>query len=282
MHEISLLEPVDYLLIGHLTLDNAPDGPVLGGTAAYAALTAKVLGLRVGIVTAWGDEISLLPLQGIPMSCYPTDHSTTFENRYSDGARSQYLLHQAANLDYFQIPEPWRSASIVHLGPVAGEVEPGIVRSFPEALICVTPQGWLRDWGTDGKVFPSEWPEESFVLSRAGASVISLEDVGGDEERIDEMAANCRVLAVTEGKNGCRLYWHGDVRRFNVPLMDEIDPTGAGDIFAAAFFTRLFDTRDPWEAARFATLMSAISVTRPGLEGVPTPEEIQSCLVEVF
>ena len=89
-------------------------------------------------------------------------------------------------------------------------------------------------------------------------------------------------MAVTEGNNGSRLYWNGDVRRFPAPLMDDVDPTGAGDIYAAAFFWRLFATRDPWEAARFATLVSAVSVTRPGLEGVPTSEEIQSCQVEVF
>ena len=59
MREISLLEPVDYLMIGHLTLDAANGGPSLGGTAAYSALTAQALGLRVGIVTAWGGEISL-------------------------------------------------------------------------------------------------------------------------------------------------------------------------------------------------------------------------------
>jgi sugar/nucleoside kinase (ribokinase family) len=64
--------------------------------------------------------------------------------------------------------------------------------------------------------------------------------------------------------------------------VDEVDPTGAGDIFAAAFFARLYATRDPWEAARFAVQMSAISVTRPGIAGVPTHEEYQSCLMEVL
>jgi sugar/nucleoside kinase (ribokinase family) len=170
----------------------------------------------------------------------------------------------------------------VHLAPVAGEVEPGIVRSFPDSLICVSPQGWLRGWDADGRVFPAEWPESSFVLAHTDACVMSLEDVGADEGRIDELASSCRILAVTEGNNGSRLYWNGDVRRFPAPLMDEHDPTGAGDIFAAAFFVRLLATRDPWEAARFATLLSAVSVTRPGLEGVPTLEEIQSSLVEVF
>ena len=53
-------------------------------------------------------------------------------------------------------------------------------------------------------------------------------------------------------------------------------------VFATAFFARLFTTRDPWEAARFATQLSAISVTRLGLGSVPTQDEINNCLVEIL
>lgn len=282
MLEISPLEPIDYLLIGHLTVDETPSGPRLGGTVTYSALMAQALGLRVGIVTSWGAELSLEPLNHIPVASFPTDRSTTFENIYTPHGRIQYLRHAAPALDFYQVPEPWRQAGIVHLGPVAQEVEPGLVRNFPSALIGVTPQGWLRSWGKDGRVFRSEWPEASFVLSRVGATVISVEDVENDEDRIDEMAALCRVLAVTEGDQGARLYWNGDVRRFRPPSVEGVDTTGAGDIFAACFFARLYTTRDPWEAARFATQLSALSVTRPGLAGIPTPEEIEACTVEVF
>lgn len=282
MREISLLEPVDYLVIGHLTVDLTAEGPRLGGTVTYAALMAQALGLRVGIVTSWGAELPLDPLNHIPVASFPTERSTTFENLYTLGGRVQYLRHTAPSLDYYHVPEPWRQASIVHLGPVAQEVEPGLVRNFPSALIGVTPQGWLRSWGKDSRVFMSEWPEASFVLSRAGAAVLSVEDLDNDENRIDELAALCRVLAVTEGEQGARLYWNGDVRRFRAPSVQAVDETGAGDIFAACFFTRLYTTRDPWEAARFATQLSAISVTRPGLEGIPTPEEIEACTVEVL
>jgi sugar/nucleoside kinase (ribokinase family) len=53
-------------------------------------------------------------------------------------------------------------------------------------------------------------------------------------------------------------------------------------VYAAAFFSRLYTTRDPWEAARFATQLAAYSVTRSGLDSIPTQEEIQECLIEVF
>jgi hypothetical protein len=282
MLSLQTLQPVDYLLIGHLTRDLTPEGPRIGGTAAYSALTARALGLRVGIVTAWGAEMPLGPLRDIPVASYPTETSTTFENIYTPEGRIQIIHHVAPRLDYYQIPEPWRNAQIVHLGPVAQEVEPSLVRRFPSALIGITPQGWMRQWDDQGRVTPSTWLESSFVLQQAGACVLSIEDVDGNEEYIEEMAASCPVLAVTEGSGGTRLYWQGDVRRFRPPTIHEIDATGAGDIFATAFFTRLYLTRDPWEAARFATQVAAYSITRVGLESIPTPEEIAACLVEVI
>jgi sugar/nucleoside kinase (ribokinase family) len=279
---ITPLEAVDYLVIGHITYDLTPFGPRLGGTASYAALTAAALGLRVGIVTSWGAELPLDALRGFPIVNLPTEHSTTFENIYTSERRIQILHHLAPKLGLNLVPEAWRSANIVHLGPVAQEVEPNLVRYFTDSLIGITPQGWLRAWDERGHVYPTEWPEAAFVLGQAGAGVISVEDVAGNEERIEEMAAACRVLAVTENTHGARLYWNGDVRRFPAPKVTEVDATGAGDIFAAAFFHRLYTTRDPWEAARFATHLASLSVTRPGLEGIPTPAEIHDCMIEVL
>jgi hypothetical protein len=281
MVQITPLEPVDYLLIGHITVDLTPAGPRLGGTVVYSALTAQALGLRVGIVTSWGAELPLGALGSIPIASFPAEHSTTFQNIYTPAGRLQTIEHIASSLDYYQVPETWRNASIVHLAPVAQEVEPAIVRAFPTAMLGVTPQGWMRSWDGSGRVIVGEWPEARFVLERSGAAVISASDVEGDEGRIEEMAVACRILAVTEAGEGVRLYWNGDVRRFRPPPVKEVDPTGAGDIFAAAFFTRLYATRDPWEAARYANQLAALSVTRPGLQGIPTPAEVQESMVEV-
>jgi hypothetical protein len=274
--------PLDYLVIGHFTRDLTASGPVIGGTAAYSALTARALGLRVGVVTSWGEEMPLGPLETVPISNYQSEASTTFENIYTPEGRIQVIHEVADKLDFHHIPEVWRGTPIVHIGPVAQEVEPSMLRYFPSALLGVTPQGWMRGWDASGQVFHTDWPEASFVASQAAAMVVSIEDLDGDETRIEEIASNCRVLAVTEAAEGTRLYWHGDVRRFRPPQVKEVDATGAGDVFAAAFFHRLQSTRDPWEAARFATQVAAYSVTRPGLEGIPTPDEIAESMVEVF
>jgi len=277
--------PVDYLVIGHITKDLTPNGARLGGTAAYSALTARALGLRVGVVTAWGGELPLGELagtKGITISSIPTPQTTTFENVYTPKGRIQYLHYSAPRIDTAHIPQEWRRAPIIHIGPIAQEVSPRLAAGFSPELLCLTPQGWLRIWDGDHRVVPCPWPEATDALAQAAATVLSVEDVGGDETQIEAMALACHVLAVTEGPAGARLYWNGDLRRFRAPSIPEVDATGAGDIFAAAFFYRLYITRDPWEAARFATRLASFSVARPGLEGVPTQEEIQSSLVEVL
>jgi hypothetical protein len=282
MVHLPALDPIDYLVIGHITQDITDTGPQLGGTVTYASLTARALGLRVGIVTSWGGEIPLGPLSDFPLVNSPAANSTTFENIPTPEGRIQFIYQVANTLDLNLIPESWLNTPIVHLGPIAQEVEPGLIRRFSNTFVGVTPQGWLRAWDANGRISPSEWPEAAFVLRQAGAAVISSEDVEGDETRIDELASACRVLAVTENSEGVRLFWNGDVRRFRAPQTKVVDTTGAGDIFATAFFYRLYATRDPWEAARFATQLATISVTRHGLDSIPTVDEIQDCLVEVF
>ena len=274
-------ELLDYIVIGHLTLDLTPSGPALGGSAAYAALTARALGMRPGIVTAWGNEIEPAVLAGIPLVTTQVPHSTTFENLYTAAGRVQYVRRIAPPIDFSLVPQAWRSAKIIHLAPLVQEIGPLLPEGFSPALLGMTPQGWLRAWDAGGLVHPCPWSPSEEVLSKAGAVVLGLEDVGGDEEQVEWLAQRVGLLVVTEGAAGARLFWRGDSRRFRPPQVTEVDATGAGDVFAASFFIRLLETRDPWEAMRFATRMGAVSVTRPGLQGVPTPGEVRDGLTEV-
>jgi len=279
---LSKLEPIDYLVIGHITQDMTPEGYQLGGTASFSSLTALSMELRVGVLTSCSPEADLGALDGITVVRHASDQCTTFENLYFPEGRIQYLHHLATPLDASMIPTTWLNTPIVQLAPIAQEVDPKIVRAFPNSLIGVTPQGWLREWDQEGRVRPCDWLESQFVLEQSTAAVLSIEDLGGDESRVDDLVTSIRILVITEGNAGARLYWNGDLRRFRPPSVVEVDPIGAGDIFAAAFFARLHATKDPWEAARFATQLAARSVTRRRLDGVPTPEEVQAALLEVL
>lgn len=271
-------EPIDYLVIGHLARDLTPHGPILGGTASYSALTAYALGLRAGIVTAMGDDVPVERIAHLPIAGIRAEKSTTFENITTPAGRVQTVHHLAPLLTPDLVPDAWRNTPIVHFGPLVHEIDPALFDLFPNAMIGITPQGWLRTWDEHGRVYPTDWPESGQILSKADAAVISVEDVGGDEERIAHMAALVPVFVVTESYNGARLFHRGSVTRFETLPMKEIDAVGAGDIFAAAFFSQLYRLKDPYEAARFATHLAAYSITRTGLDSVPAPHEIQACL----
>ena len=279
---MSELRPVDYLLIGHVAVDITPAGNQLGGTVCYAALTAKTMGLSVGVVTSAGDDAPLRLLDGVQIVNVPTERSTIFENVRTEQGRRQTLHHQASLLTFEHVPQIWRDAPIVHLAPIAQEVDAALAGLFPSSWVGVTPQGWMRAWDEKGSVTAKAWENSTQVLGQVGGVVLSLEDINRDLELVERMAHHTKLLCLTEGEDGAVLHWHGDRRRFRPPLVEEMDATGAGDIFAAAFFARHFQTRDPWEAVRFATNLAAYSVTRGGLEGIPTPAEIEHCKMEVL
>jgi sugar/nucleoside kinase (ribokinase family) len=276
------LGPVDYLLIGHVAVDLSPAGNQLGGTVSYAALTAKAMSLRVGIVTSAGADAPLHLLDGIQIVNIRTEQSTTFENIKTSNGRRQTLHHLAAPISFDHVPHIWRDAPIVHLAPIAQEVDPAMAGQFPTSWVGVTPQGWMRVWDEKGSVYAKAWENSDQVLGPAGGVVLSLEDIDRNLELVEWMAHHTSLLCLTEGEHGAVLHWHGDRRRFRPPSMHEADATGAGDIFAAAFFARHYQTRDPWEAARFAVNLAAYSVTRFGLNGIPTHEEIELCKMEVL
>jgi len=288
MMELAPLQSVDYLAVGHVAADITPTGVQLGGTVSFAALTARALGMRVGIVTSSGKDAPLQALDGIQILNIPSEFSTTFENIKTESGRKQTLHHQAAPILLEHIPQVWRNAPIIHLAPIARELDSTLPENLSRSLLGITPQGWMRTWDENGQVTATAWENNEQALRYAGAVVMSVEDVnrdlsaGGCAELVEEMAHHTRILCLTEGENGAVLYWNGDRRRFRPIEVEEVDATGAGDIFAAAFFVRLYSTRDPWEAARFATQLAARSVTRVGLNGIPTSQEIEECLMEVL
>jgi sugar/nucleoside kinase (ribokinase family) len=268
-------DPVDYLVIGHITCDLQPDGSLaLGGTATYASLTAAALGLRPGVVTAYGGEKPLGNLSPLPLAGLRPEYSTTFENQETPSGRRQILRHIAPPIPAYLVPEGWRAAPLVHFAPVVDEVGADLLRLFPGSFIGLTPQGWLRSWDTQGRVSRADWLEAGYVLGLADAAVLSIEDIGGDWRVARSFAEAADVLVVTEGEAGCRVFLQGEAFRIPTTPLPAVDTTGAGDIFAAAFFVEYHQTGDALQAARFAGAAAGVSVTRRGMDGIPTADEI--------
>ncbi len=275
-----VLAPIDYLVIGHVTHDILPDGGrVLGGTVSYASLTAAALGRTVGIVTSASADANLAPLERIAaLVRHSAPATTTFENVYVDGRREQYVYSFAAPLTPLEVPLAWLDSPIVHIGPIMRECVPALAEQFAgKAFVGITPQGWMRASDARGRVFPIPWAEATHLLPLASAVVLSIEDIGGDWDLAFHFARQTRILVVTCGWDGGTLFVDGAPTPFPAVPVTQVDPTGAGDIFATAFFIALASGAAPLAATRYAACLAAYSVTRVGLASTPRPDEVAVC-----
>lgn len=273
---------LDYLIIGHVTRDIVRDGYRLGGTGAYSAVTAQRLGMRVALVTRAGPELDLeRRLPGIMVHNRQDTCTTTFENRYHDGQRTQWVRQLAAPLAYDDVPEEWRQALIVHLAPVAREVPLRMGRWFPGALVGATPQGWLRRWEDNGRVRFRRLPNAQDALRGIEVLVFSGEDVAYDRRAMEALIEAVPIVVVTKAAEGCDVYWQGERHSLPArPVASVVDSTGAGDVFAAAFLIRYRETRDPYVAGQFANVVASFSVEDVGVEALPTRETVESWLYD--
>jgi 1D-myo-inositol 3-kinase len=307
--------PPDFVVIGNLTRDerrteprrrvpgpNAPRSRIpqsvcgarwgpgsgaaeydLGGTATYAAITARNLGYRAGILTRAAESFPQRELlRDIQIERLASDRTTTFRNIYDEhGRRHQFVRDVAEPIDAACLPASWGSAKIALLGPIAREVETPILRQLgSRTLIGVVPQGWLRQWDDSGRVSVRSWIEAPEILPHARVLVLSEEDLGEFAERLNDYIALTEIVVLTRGARGCTVFRQGH-EPFDSPAFHarEFDPTGAGDVFTAAFLVRLHETGDIAVAARFANCVASFAVEAEGVTGIPSRAMVEQRLL---
>jgi hypothetical protein len=273
----------DYLVIGHITKDLLDGGFTLGGTVTYSGLTARNLGRRVGVVTSASPDLDLEEaLPDIEVVSVPSSVTTAFQNMYRDGTRQQFIKAVAERITAEAIPPQWYHSPIVQLGPLAQELDEEVIHLFKGSLIGVTPQGWMRQWDNEGWVSPVVWAASQRVLPFTSVLVLSEEDVGGDMALVQEYVELTEIVVVTAGWKGSTVYHRGQRRYFPARDVIEVDPTGAGDVYAAAYLVRLEEIGDPWEAAHFANCVASFSVEKPGVTGIPSRQQVETCLLTSY
>jgi sugar/nucleoside kinase (ribokinase family) len=205
----------------------------------------------------------------------PTDSTTCYINEYDEHGRTQFLLGRAADLIPAHVPEEWKAAPIVHLAPLAQEIDAGLLDTFPSSLMVITPQGWMRGWDKEGKVFPVGWECAREALARADAVIFSTDDVPVPG-LVAEYARQAKLMIVTENRRGCLVYEKGKApwRSHAFRPAREIDPTGAGDVFAAAFATHYRKTGNPRASADFANAAASFVLEKRGAQAIPTADAV--------
>lgn len=271
----------EFVVVGHVCQDLLPDGGLsLGGSVSYAATTALRLGYRVGVVTSAGPDMELGEALPETQIVYRrAERTTLFENIYHNGQRTQILHQRASVLTCDDIPPDWRPAPMVYLGSIDQEIDEGIFHCFaPESLIGVMPQGLFRRWDERGRVYFAEWNPHPSVLRRINLLVISELDVPDPLRRAAEWARLVDIVVVTHAERGATVYQADQVCHYPPRSAQQVDPTGAGDVFAAAFLIRMAETRDAAEAAAFANVVASFSVEGPGVAGIPWRSRVEGYL----
>jgi sugar/nucleoside kinase (ribokinase family) len=231
---------------------------------------------RVGVITSTGPDLDVaevLPFAQIV--CEQAESTTVFENIYHDGERKQILHQRAGTLECRHVPDAWRPVPIVHLGPLDQEIDEGIFHCFDEkVLIGVTPQGFLRRWDEQGQVSFDEWTPPEAILRRINVLVLSEQDVPDPEGLVRDWGQLIDFMVVTRAERGATVYHQGKSCHHKARPARQVDPTGAGDVFAAAFMIRLLETNDPCRAADFANAVASFSIEGPGVRGIPLRSQV--------
>jgi sugar/nucleoside kinase (ribokinase family) len=256
------------LVLGHVTRDLFGSEARLGGAAAFAARAAALLGIETALVTVAPEQApeleELRGLPGLQLEVAGSECITTFEIEYSGSRRRLSLVTRARPLSWQDIPPAWRAAELVYVGPVAGECDEALLAGLADSYGIGCIQGWLRD-PVPGPVRPRRLREAEHPPALLDVVSFSLSDHPLAPRIARELCEQGLIVAVTEGRLGARLSWGGQQCWVPAAPAREVDPTGAGDVFALVLGLSLWAGFEPPEAARRAGLAAARVVEGPGL-----------------
>jgi 1D-myo-inositol 3-kinase len=250
---------------------------VLGGSVTYGALTVRRLGWDAAILTSAGPDFEPeRELPGIPVFARPSSATTRFLNEYdADGTRHQVVTSRAEDVDLEALPPAWRNPDALLLGPLVGELAGVGATALEAGCVGAIAQGYVRAIDEDGHVSAREWARPERDLLGVHVLFLSEHDLPEADRRAAELLAHVPMIALTRGWRGLTLLTRQGTHEVPSLPRPEVDPTGAGDVFAAAFLVRYQETGDPLEAAAFGACAASCAVEGVGASTLGDREEVQ-------
>ena len=249
--------------IGNLSRDVVAGGaPQIGGGVYYSAraLARRGADARVAVAAADRDKNELLPALeglGLPIRWYASRETTQYSFEYRGERRIMYQTAVADPWGADQALEAVGDASWVHVGALTRT-------DFPEATLAALAAGG-RKLLVDGQGLvrtPTIGPLQTDgaigdVL--AYVSILKLDDEEAEALVGSAAPEALRSLEVPEvlltlGSSGAFVVTPTGVEHLLAQSVDgAVDPTGAGDTFAAGYLAARAGGAEPVEAARHAT-----------------------------
>jgi sugar/nucleoside kinase (ribokinase family) len=264
------------LALGHVSRDRRPGGDVLGGSVTYGTLAARRLGWDAAVLTSAGPDFEPeRELPGIPAFVRRASATTRFVNEYDeDGTRHQIVTARADDVDLEALPHEWRDPDALLLGPLVGELAGPFATALEAGCVGAIAQGYVRALDEEGRVSAREWVHPERDLLGVHVLFLSEHDLPRADDRARELLAHVPMVALTRGWRGLTLVTRQG--RHDLPTLPrpEVDPTGAGDVFAAAFLVRYQETGDPLEAAAFGACAASCAVEGIGASSLGDRSEV--------
>ena len=268
------------LALGHVSRDRRPGGDVLGGSVTYGTLAARRLGWDAAVLTSAGPDFEPeRELPGIPAFVRRSSATTRFVNEYDeDGTRPQIVTARADDVDLEPLPASWREPDALLLGPLVGELAGPFATALEAGCVGAIAQGYVRALDEEGRVSAREWVHPERDLLGVHVLFLSEHDIEDAEARARELLAHVPMIALTRGWRGLTLLTRQGTHEVPTLPRPEVDPTGAGDVFAAAFLVRYQETGDPLEAAAFGACAASCAVEGVGASTLGDRAEVEKRL----
>lgn len=234
-------------VVGQLSRDVIAGGePRIGGPPWHAARALQALGADARIVAKCGDADAVdyarrLETLGFPFELLVGIETTSFSFTYDDdGTRTMRVE---------AVGDPWRAEELdlgdaewVYVGPLLrGEIDLEWIGEDRRVLLDA--HGLVR--------VPERGPlrlDASF--DRAQLAFVSMLKLSDEEAEVTGPVDDVPEVIVTHGARGATVngvhVWADPVDR---------DPTGAGDMFGAAYLVSRAEGADPVDAAKRATAL---------------------------
>ena len=273
--------PARITVVGNVVEDRTKDARwVPGGPALYASRAATALGAEVTLVSRVPEAYDWSVFNDVAVRALPAAACPRFENVYSvGGARKQTLLARGAPLSVEDLPVGLEGDAVI-AAPALDEL--GGFPPIAGAIRIASLQGPLRERRLHrslGNASPPVVCVRPFVQEGVVA-IFSDEDVDDPLALAEVLSAKGTVSVVTLGARGSWLYRNRSRQEVAPFPARVIDPTGAGDSFAAAFAVYMVETGDFLGSCEFANAMGSLVVERSGVREMPSRAEVSARLLQ--
>jgi sugar/nucleoside kinase (ribokinase family) len=243
---------------------STPEGRVEtpGSTITNTVIALAGLGIKTGYIGRAGkDDFGKAVLEGfekegIDISRFRVDsHPTTIFNvKISSGER------EFIGADFFHPIKEFTEDDAKYIKNSSSLV----CRPLPEILeFCIQNLKGVKLYLSLNDIKPSRVPV-SLIEDSGPHMIFCNEEEFNAFKDIETLIKKETIIVVTRGKKGCRVYSQEVATDYRGFVIKQIDPTGAGDAFAAGYIYGDLKGWDENEKAEFANALGAMTAANHG------------------